>query len=287
MRENRNVKYINGYLNYTGSKFKLLFQLLESFDYTKPYFVDLFSGSMVVSANVVDKYEKILINDILSDVIGIHKGVLNSDTFIENTKKMCPSKVDSDAYNELRNSYNRDKTPEKLWALILSCNSNFMRFNLDGDFNQSWGRRSWNKNTDKKVQEFIDYVRPYKNKIYFTSEDFSNIKINNPSFIYVDPPYGFCEDDDGNIINKQISEAGYNVVYKMNMDVKLYKYLLNLDKTGSTFMLSGLLEHNNKKSWLMSQLIRDGFKYKEMNFDYNHVSKKGKKESKEIIIMNY
>ena len=30
--------------NYTGSKFKLLEQILPEFDYTKPYFVDLFMG---------------------------------------------------------------------------------------------------------------------------------------------------------------------------------------------------------------------------------------------------
>jgi hypothetical protein len=52
-------------------------------------------------------------------------------------------------------------------------------------------------------------------------------------------------------------------------------------------MLSGLLEHDGKKSWLLNQLIRDGFNYKELYFDYNKVSKKGKKESKEIIIINY
>jgi len=281
------TKYINGYLNYTGSKFKLLPQLLENFDYTKTYFVDLFSGSMVVSANVINKYKKILVNDILNDVIGIHKGVLNSYGFIEKTKKICPNKNDAEAYAQLRNSYNHDKTPEKLWALILSCNSNFMRFNLDGFFNQSWGRRSWNKNTDKKVADFIKHMEPHKNKIFFSSKHFSEIKITKPSFVYVDPPYGFCEDENGNITNKQISEAGYNVTYKMEADVELYKYLHNLNENDSTFMLSGLLEHDNKKSWIMNQLIRDGFKYKEMIFDYNKVSKKGEKKSKEIIIINY
>ena len=46
--------------NYTGSKFKLLEQLLPEFDYTKPYFVDLFCGGGSVYTNVVDKYEKLI-----------------------------------------------------------------------------------------------------------------------------------------------------------------------------------------------------------------------------------
>ena len=45
--------------NYTGSKFKLLEQILPEFDYNKPYFIDLFMGGGSVYTNVVDKYEKL------------------------------------------------------------------------------------------------------------------------------------------------------------------------------------------------------------------------------------
>ena len=71
--------------NYTGSKFKLLEQILPQFDYTKPYFVDLFMGGGSVYTNVVDKYEKILANDIIGDLVGIHRELLNSDNVINLT----------------------------------------------------------------------------------------------------------------------------------------------------------------------------------------------------------
>jgi len=103
------MKYINGYLNYTGSKFKLLDQIIPKMDFSKKYFADIFAGSMVVSANVIDKFDEILVNDILIDIIGIHKGVLNSNEFIENTKKMCNVKNDLDSYLKLRDSYNQEK----------------------------------------------------------------------------------------------------------------------------------------------------------------------------------
>lgn len=38
------MNYIDGVMNYTGSKFKLLEQILPNFDYTKEKFVDLFCG---------------------------------------------------------------------------------------------------------------------------------------------------------------------------------------------------------------------------------------------------
>lgn len=280
-------KYVNGYLNYAGSKFALLEQIIPNMDYTKKYFADIFCGSMVVSANIVDKYNKILVNDILEDIIGIHKGILNSDDFVEKTKKLCPSKDDANAYASLRESYNKEKTPEKLWSLILSCNSNLMRFNQNGFFNQTFGKRSYNSNTDKKVNEFINKIRPYKDKFIFTSKHFNDIKINKPTMVYLDPPYATCEDSNGNITNNMISEAGYNTTYKKEDDIKLYNYIHELHKNNSSFMLSGLLEHDGKKSWLLNQLVRDGFKYKILDFDYNKVSKKGNKVSKEAIIMNY
>src|ERR1035437_5492483 len=129
--------YVNGYLNFTGSKYKLLDQIVPKFDYSKPYFVDLFCGSFVVGANVVDKYEKILANDIIPELIGIHKEILISDDIIEKTKLLCPKKDDAEGFSKLRESFNKNKTPEGLWALILSCNSNMMRFNKSMKFNQT------------------------------------------------------------------------------------------------------------------------------------------------------
>jgi len=278
---------INGYLNYTGSKYKLLPELLKEFDYTKSTFIDLFTGSMVVSANVVNKYDKIIVNDIIEDLIGIHKELINSNDIIDKVKKLCPSKEDKDSFIKLRKSYNEKRTPEKLWALMLSCNSNMMRFNKKGEFNQTWGKRGFSINTDKKTKLFINHVRPHKNKIIFESKQFYKIIPENPSFIYIDPPYGRIKNIDGTISNKQISESGYNNLWTKEHDVKLYEYIHKLEQNKSSFVLSGVLEHNGNVSWIMDKLIQNGFKYKELSMDYNKISKIGNKNTKEIIIMNY
>src|SRR5574344_1815734 len=46
---------INPPFNYTGSKFKLLDQILPLLDYNKEYFIDLFCGGGSVYTNVLDK----------------------------------------------------------------------------------------------------------------------------------------------------------------------------------------------------------------------------------------
>lgn len=288
MAEKEKEMYINTALCFTGSKFKLLPQIINEMDYTKKYFVDLFCGSFVVGSNVVDKYEKVLANDIIKDLVEIHKQVINDPLlFIEKVKTLVVSKEDQDGFNKLRVSYNSDKSAEKLFALLLCSTNNMMRYSLSFNYNQTFGKRSYNLSTEKKLKEYIEHITPHKDKILFSSKSFSEIKITKPSMIYIDPPYGYVIQSDGSIGNKQISEAGYNVFYKQSDDIKLYDYIINLDKKKHSFMISGLLEHDDKKSWLMSKLLQYGFRSKKLDFNYNGVSRKGEKKSIEMIIMNY
>ena len=93
---------------------------------------------------------------------------------------------------------------------------------------------------------------------------------------------------DGTIKNNQISEAGYNCYYERKDDEMLYDYVHKINSVGSTFLMSGLLEHDGQRSWLLNKLIDDGFNWKELEFDYDKVSrKKIDKKSKEIIVYNY
>ena len=100
------MKYIEGVMNYTGSKFKLLEQILIEMDTSKKIFVDAFCGSGSVYANVLDRYEKVIVNDIISDLIGIHKGLLYSDDIVNKTKSLCPGKDNPVGYGTLRDNYN-------------------------------------------------------------------------------------------------------------------------------------------------------------------------------------
>ncbi len=279
--------------NYTGSKFKLLGQILPELDYTKPYFVDLFSGGGSVYTNVLDKYERIISNDIIGDLIGVHSSLLESDDIIGETKGISPGKSNPDGFGALRSDYNENPTPAKLWALMLSSTNNMMRFNQKFKYNQTYGNRGWNSNTDKKVESFINHIRKYKDKINFTSKTFDEIGIpptlgkSNKFMFYCDPPYGRIKNVDGTMAKKQISEAGYNAFWKKDDDLRLYDYLKSIDEMGSSFMVSGVLEHNGETCWMLDKLIDNGYNYTVLSFDYNKVSRKGDKETKEIIIKNY
>lgn len=280
-------KLIESPFNYTGSKFKLLQQLLPEFDYTKSNFIDLFSGGGSVYTNILDKYNTIIINDIITDLINIHKELSQSDNIISKTKEICPGKNNPEGFSNLRNNYNNNPSPERLWALMLSSTNNMIRFNQKFKYNQTYGNRGWNSNTDKKVEAFTNHIRQYKDRIIFLSKPFNEIEITKDSMFYIDPPYGRIKNVDGSIGKKQISEAGYNAFWKQEDDINLYEYLHKIDNSGSSFVVSGVLEHADKTCWMLDKLIEDGFNTKELIFDYNKVSRAGQKQTIEVIIKNF
>lgn len=281
------MNYIETPFNYTGSKFKLLSQILPEMDLSKKTFVDVFCGGGSVYTNVVDKYQKVIANDIITDLVGIHKGLVESDDIINSTKNLCPGKSNPEGYAELRNSYNENPTPDKLWALMLSCTNNMIRFNQKFKYNQTYGDRGFSDATQKKVDNFTKHIREYKDNLVYLSTQFDKIEIDSDMMIYCDPPYGRIKEEDGSLGKKQISEAGYNAFWLKEDDIKLYNFLINADKVGASFMVSGVLHHDGKTCWMLDKLISDGFRYKVIEYDYNKVSRKGDKETREIIITNY
>jgi len=272
------MNYINPPFNYTGSKIKLLNQILPLFDYSKNHFIDLFCGGGSVYVNVLDKYETIRANDILADLIMIHNKLSTEpDIFISKVKQLANTKHDKEIFLSLREDYNRDKTPEKLYALMLGCTNNMIRFNLKGNFNSTWGKRGFNDNTQKKLDLFVKHIANYIEKIEYTCQNFDDVTIEKPSMVYCDPPY-------------TNTEAGYNTFWSVELEKRLYDYIKKLDNDGHSFALSGLLgEHkNNKRSEIIDKLIEEGYNYKILEFDYEYVArKKNSKNSQEILIYNY
>ena len=97
----------------------------------------------------------------------------------------------------------------------------------------------------------------------------------------------YVKNADGTMAKKQISEAGYNAFWKEDDDKELYDFLHEVNSIGSSFVVSGVLYHNGQTCWMLDKLISDGFSYKQLNFDYNKVSRAGKKDTIEIIVKNF
>jgi DNA adenine methylase Dam len=281
---------INSPFNYTGNKFKLLEQILPHFKNTET-FIDVFTGGGSIYTNVLDKYNNIIINDIITDLILLHEKLITNKNYIiqKLNNELYLEKEDKDKYNLIRENYNnnyyKDDNYIAFYALLLSCTNNMMRFNNKFKFNQTFGKRFFNSNTEIKLNEWINSIKKFKGNITYSNKHFSELNYNiKNSFYYFDPPYGYIKKNKDEIDNKQISEAGYNCYWKKEDDIKLYNIIID---NNINFAISGLLEHDGKTSWLLNKLKNDRFNVIELNYDYNKVARnKNDKNSVEVLITN-
>jgi len=261
------MKLIESPINYMGSKYKLLDRLIPLFPKDKKVFYDLFAGGGSVYMNVAHLYDIIYANDVIFDLIQIHKKLSSFDFIQEAINHSLITKTSQENYLRLRDAYNVYNEPEKLLALIWSCNSNMMRFNNDFKFNQTWGKRCFNSNTQKKID--IYKIKDYSN-VLFSSKNFYDVKFDSDCFVYLDPPYSN-------------TQAGYNAFWKNDDEQNLIFLLSHLIDNKISFGISGVL--NGKKNKVYEFLKTKGLYTHFFEDLYQKISKKDK-VNKEYYISN-
>jgi len=266
--------------NYTGSKHKLIEQLVKYFPNkdTVDTFYDVFCGGLSVTMNV--DYNKFISNDILTPLIQFYEILNLSDNQDETLNKILSYKIDKNSqeeYNRVRAEFNIDRDPYKFFALVCSCNNNMARFNLKGQFNQTFGKRTINQNTIDKLTKYMDQMK-LKN-IKFTNLNYTDLLFNykptNKDFIYLDSPYGLSS----------LSEAGYSATWTKEHEENLYTTIDNLDKDGIRFAFSGVSIHKGNLNPNLDKLSK--YKIINLEFDYEKVAKDKNLETQEILVINY
>ena len=261
---------------YTGSKYKLLPQLLPLFPPAKR-FVDLFAGGGSVYSNVVDKYNEILVNDIIADLIGLQQKLLEDPTGTEDEIiSLKLARDDAEGYKRLRADYNENPTPAKLFMLMMCCTNNMLRFNKKFRFNQTHGKRTLSPVVLARLHKWVEQVGAHRNKIQFSAKPFHEVEVKDGDFVLCDPPYS-------------LAEAGYNAYWNSSSDdAALYQYLVDADAKGVKFLVCGFERHGEQKSSFLAALEGRGFMKTELVSDYEHVSrKKQAKNTKEVVFTNY
>ena len=261
------MQLIESPINYMGSKYKLLDRLIPLFPKAKT-FVDLFAGGGSVYMNINHLYENVIANEYINGVCQIHKN-LNDKAFIQEAiNQSIITKYSQENYLKLRDAYNTYNEPEKLLALIWSCNSNMMRFNNKFEFNQTWGQRCFNKNTQKKLDKF--WEKDFSN-VTFISLSFEKVILNQDSFLYFDPPYSN-------------TEAGYNAIWSNYHEEQLMRSLEFCIEMNQPFGISGCI--NNKPNKIYDFLVKqESLKVYYFEDLYQKISKK-EKVNKEYYFTN-
>ena len=261
------MKKINPPFKYNGKKYDLIEQLNDLFPDNVDTFYDLFGGSGVVSLNC--KYDKVVYNDINKNTTNLLRYVLNTDIETINRDLQRIFQIfkleNKQDFNNLRKAYNNKPTPAMFLVLLQISFSNTMRFNLKGEYNQTYGNQPF---TLKNYNDIVEFLNANKNKkIVIYNLDYNQLinNITKNDFVYFDPPY-------------KITDAGYNLFWNETDEKELYDNLDYLNGKGVRFALSNVLEHKGKVNTLLKEWLDKN--------NYNVYELKHNKR-KELLITNY
>ncbi|MBO0469698.1 Dam family site-specific DNA-(adenine-N6)-methyltransferase [Enterococcus sp. DIV0242_7C1] len=201
-------KVISSPIRWTGSKKKLLNEMIVMFDTNKKIYVEPFLGSGVVLLNTLKNglFDEYYVNDINPDIINffiyISEDFNNFSSSIENLVNLYNSlsslELKSEFYYQTRENYNLEENNFEratlFWFLMKTCYNGVYRKNSSNKYNVPFGK------TEKVIlnKDELMVISKLVNKVNFFSKDSSDfldflkkdkeVDFTN-SFIYCDPPY--------------------------------------------------------------------------------------------------
>ena len=287
------MNFVRNPFNYVASKDRLLADITGRLDYTKNRFFDLFCGSGVVSVNVGDKYEHIIMNDgcpQMIDLLSYMREHTVEELLCEADKYRSMfhlSKTNKEGYLKAREYYNKgNKNPMLLYMLIIHAFSYNVVFNSRGGFSVPSGvnRSYFNPTLRNKFINFCNKLREIHDI------QFMQLKLNElvncskewvweDVMVYVDPPYSTSDAS---------CSRSYGLKWTKEHDKILMNFLDYISDKGASFMMSNAFKNNGYKN---EELIAWSEKYntEHLACDYNncHHLRKNAGDTDEVIIYNY
>lgn len=181
---------------YQGSKRTLASQILRYFPDDFDILIEPFAGSaaITIASAYYFKASRFVINDINEPLIELWREIINNPkTIVKNYHDIWSAQHDAmDAYYyEIRDKFNDTRKPEYLLFLLAKCVKAAVRYNAQGNFNQSPDKRRFGRNPQMMREDILRVSQLLKDKIELFSTDYAVILNNaNPTdLVYMDPPY--------------------------------------------------------------------------------------------------
>ena len=194
-------------LRWTGSKKKLLNEMIVMFDQQKKYYVEPFLGSGVVLINLLqfDMYTEYFVNDINVNLINFYLDLKENAILLCNKMEKISKEFNEldtidkkeKYYYKKRKQFNSNRLESQtrsaiFWYLMKVGYNGVYRVNSKNEFNVPFGKK-YIINFDKSY--FFDLSKLIQN-VHFYCMDYQSfllevakIKTKKDLFIYCDPPY--------------------------------------------------------------------------------------------------
>ncbi len=141
-------------------------------------------------------------------------------------------------YYQVREEFNHTQNPQLFLYLLARCVKGAVRYNTDGQFNQSPDKRRHGTRPNTMRLNILGISSLLKGKITLASQDYQEVlaKAEKGDVVYMDPPYqGVCGDRDSRYLSG-ISHAEF-VTALEELNRRQIAYLVSYDgrREGKTF----------------------------------------------------
>lgn len=181
---------------YQGSKRNLADNILRYFPDSFDRLIEPFAGSaaITIASAFYFKTNHFILNDINKPLMSLWDSIINTPQYmVKQYHDIWHGQHgnEEEYYYEIRNKFNKTQQAEYLLFLLAKCVKAAVRYNSQGNFNQSPDKRRLGRNPRMMRDDILGVSQLLKGKAKIYSVDYSLI-LNDATpndLIYMDPPY--------------------------------------------------------------------------------------------------
>jgi len=225
---------------YQGSKRNLADQILRFFPDNFDRLVEPFAGSaaMTIASAFYFKANRFVINDINEPLVNLWENIIETPkSVIKHYHDIWHGQHgnEEEYYYQIRERFNDTKQPEYLLFLLAKCVKAAVRYNAQGQFNQSPDKRRLGRNPQMMRDDILRVSQLLKGKTECYSQDYKSILdlATDNDLVYMDPPY------QGTGVNGGFNYAGNIefdnfIVSLFDLNIRNVPFILSYDgRTGN------------------------------------------------------
>lgn len=181
---------------YQGSKRALANVILQFFPENVDRVIEPFAGSAAISvaSAIKHKASRYWINDLNKPLIDLLQEIIEYPSAISEKYSTTWNRQlgnEKEYYKEVRNRFNQSHKPEDFLFILARCVKGAVRYNSQGEFNQSPDNRRKGKNPTMMKKEIHQLSQLLKGKTVFSALDYKDVfaQARRNDLLYMDPPY--------------------------------------------------------------------------------------------------
>jgi len=181
---------------YQGSKRNIAKHILTLFPEGVDTLIEPFAGSAAVSVSAAyyRKARRFHLNDLNQPLMALLEMIINEpEKIADGYEKLWHAQIGAERefYDQARDAFNQTYQPDYFLYLLARCVKASVRYNADGEFNQSPDNRRKGRRPENMRKEIHMVSNLLRGRTKVTSGDYRDVlaSISEADLVYMDPPY--------------------------------------------------------------------------------------------------